>query len=39
MARAILVSLALLLVLAPAAEAAKRRVPQGFYGAMYDRAR
>jgi polysaccharide biosynthesis protein PslG len=35
--RAILVSLVLLLALAPAAEAAKRRVPQGFFGAMYDR--
>jgi len=35
--RAILVSLALLLALAPAAEAAKRRVPQGFYGVTYDR--
>jgi hypothetical protein len=37
-ARATLIILALLLALAPAAEAAKRRVPQGFYGAMYDRA-
>jgi hypothetical protein len=37
MGRAILVSLALLLAIAPAAEAAKRRVPQGFYGVMYDR--
>ncbi len=37
MTRAILLSLALLLAVAPAAEAAKRRVPQGFFGAMYDR--
>jgi hypothetical protein len=37
MARAILLSLALMLVLAPAAAAAKRRVPQGFYGVTYDR--
>ncbi|HEY8769946.1 MAG TPA: hypothetical protein VIM03_05345 [Thermoleophilaceae bacterium] len=37
MTRAILLSLVLLLAVAPAAEAAKRRVPQGFFGAMYDR--
>lgn len=37
MPRGILLSLALLLAVAPAAEAAKRRVPQGFFGAMYDR--
>jgi hypothetical protein len=37
MGRVILVSLAVLLALAPTAEAAKRRVPQGFFGAMYDR--
>jgi len=36
-ARAILISLALVLALAPAAGAAQRRVPQGFYGVMYDR--
>jgi len=36
--RAILTTVALLLALAPAAEAAKRRVPQGFFGVMYDRA-
>ncbi len=36
-ARAILLTLALMLALAPAAEASKRRVPQGFYGVMYDR--
>ena len=37
MARAILICLTLMLVLAPVAEAAKRRVPQGFHGVMYDR--
>jgi hypothetical protein len=35
--RVILISVALMLALAPAAEAAKRRVPQGFFGVMYDR--
>jgi hypothetical protein len=37
MARAILVSLAVLLALAPTADAAKRKVPQGFFGVQYDR--
>jgi hypothetical protein len=36
-ARVILVSLAVLLALAPTADAAKRKVPQGFFGVQYDR--
>jgi len=36
--RVLLISVMLLLALTPAAEAAGRRVPQGFFGAMYDRA-
>jgi polysaccharide biosynthesis protein PslG len=36
--RVMLLALVALLVAAPAAEAAKRRVPHGFYGVMWDRA-
>jgi hypothetical protein len=35
--RALLMALLALLMAAPAAEAAKRRVPRGFYGVMWDR--